>query len=342
MTDRVPLTPDNLQLSRVINDRNSVKDAEQIAVDCNSILFRSGAPETLTDETVDLLRHSLSENSQRAIASDLAQFQEWGGTIPATPETVCAYIADHAGSLAISTITRRVATLSKAHEVSGHPNPCRTEIVRATLRGLNRKHGSAQKQAKPLLRDDLFLTLDALGDSLRDQRDRALLLLGFAGGFRRSELVSLEHDDIETARQGIVVTLRRAKTDQEGVGRKIGISHGRTRHCPVMAIERWITVVGIESGPLFRPITRHGHLAETSLSGDAVSAILRERIEAAGIDPEGYSSHSLRAGFATSAAKAGVSTSKIRAQTGHASDAMLARYIRDGEMFEGNAVSALL
>ncbi|QYZ71952.1 site-specific integrase [Neotabrizicola shimadae] len=192
------------------------------------------------------------------------------------------------------------------------------------------------------MRDDLLLVLDSLGETLRDHRDRALLLLGFAGGFRRSELVALERADIETARQGLIVTIRRSKTDQEAAGRRIGIPHGRTRHCPVTAVEAWLAASGIDTGSLFRPITRHGHVATNPLTGDAVSVLLRERLAAAGIDPEGYSGNSLRAGFATSAAQAGVSTLKIRAQTGHASDAMLARYVREGELFTGNAVGALL
>ncbi|MFZ1726977.1 MAG: integrase, partial [Albidovulum sp.] len=149
---------------------------------------------------------------------DLAHFQTWGGSLPATPAMVCAYIGDHAGQHAVATIQRRLASISKAHEVAGLPNPCRSEIVKATLRGLRRKHGTAQRQAKPLMRDDLLLVLDSLRETLRDQRDRALLLLGFAGGFRRSELVALERADIETARQGLIVTIRRSKTDQEGAG----------------------------------------------------------------------------------------------------------------------------
>jgi integrase len=169
-----------------------------------------------------------------------------------------------------------------------------------------------------------------------------LILLGFAGGFRRSELVTLEKADIEAARQGLIVTIRRSKTDQEGAGRRIGVPHGRTRYCPVAAVEAWLAASFIDAGPLFRPINRHGHVAANPLTGDAVSVLLRARLEEAEIDPEGYSGHSLRAGFATSAAQAGVSTLKIRQQTGHASDAMLARYVREGELFAGNAASALL
>jgi len=296
----------------------------------------------LTTEGADLLRHSLAANSARAYRSDVGHFQRWGGTIPAAAATICRYVADHSGKLTVATIQRRIATLSKAHEAAGVENPCRSEIVKTILRGLKRKHGTAQRQAKPLLRNDLLLVLESLGTTLRDQRDSALLLLGFAGGFRRSELVALERGDIETVRQGLIMTIRRSKTDQEGAGRRIGIPHGRTRHCPVAAVETWLAASSIDTGPLFRPITRHGHVAANPLTGGAVSVLLRERLARAGIGPEGYSGHSLRAGFATSAAQAGVSTLKIRAQTGHASDAMLARYVREGELFNGNAAGVLL
>ena len=181
-----------------------------------------------------------------------------------------------------------------------------------------------------------------MGEGVKDARDRALLLIGFAGGFRRSEIVALNCDDIEHVRQGLIVTLRRSKTDQEGAGRKVGIPFGRTRHCPVLALDRWLAVSKIEVGPVFRPVDRHGRVASERLSGEAVSLIVKERVAAAGNDPAGFSGHSLRAGFATSAVQAGVSTPKIRSQTGHASDAMLARYVRDGELFVDNAAGALL
>jgi integrase len=179
-------------------------------------------------------------------------------------------------------------------------------------------------------------------DSLKDVRDRALLLIGFAGGFRRSELVGLDYGDVQHVRQGIIVRLQRSKTDQLGAGRKIGIPYGRSRHCPVKLLDQWLTRSGITEGRLFRGLNRHGHLLAGQLSGEAVSLIIKERAAAAGFDPSGYSGHSLRAGFATSAAQAGGSSWKIRQITGHASDAMLSRYIRDGELFTDNAAGALL
>ncbi|MDQ2092999.1 site-specific integrase [Rhodalgimonas zhirmunskyi] len=302
-----------------------------------------GSTDLTADEAVEhFIRESLSANTRKAYRADLAHFSDWGGVLPASADLVARYLADHADTLAPSSLARRVATLSKVHKANSWPNPCRSEIVRATMRGIKRVKGTAQDQARPLLREDLFILLDALGDDARSRRDRALLLIGWAGGFRSSELVGLNLPDIEEVREGLVLHLRRSKTDQTGQGRKIGIPLGRTRHCPVAALSAWLGVLNKDEGPIFRPVDRHGNVQPDRLRSDAVSTILRNRLAIAGIDPEGYSGHSLRAGLATSAIKAGVSTYKVRAQTGHASDLMLARYVRDAGLFDGNAAGALL
>lgn len=342
------LTPDNPHLQGPTKSTYESRN-EQFALNCTHEMGRPTLTEQIsppgpTDSGAvdDLVRHSIASSTRVAYASDLKHFVEWGSVLPATPDMIASYIAAHAGNLAVATITRRIATLGKAHQTMGMDNPYQSALVKATLQGLRRKHGTAQKQAKALTRQDLFAILDAMGDSMKDVRDRALLLLGFAGGFRRSELVGLAIADIKHVRQGLIITLRRSKTDQEGAGRKIGIPHGRTRHCPVAAVTEWLTRSGITEGAIFRPINRHGQLQHERLSGDAVSEVIRERLAAAGFDPTGYSGHSLRAGFATSAAQAGASTIKIRQQTGHSSDTMLARYIRDGELFIGNAAGVVL
>ncbi|NRP13981.1 Tyrosine recombinase XerD [Aliiroseovarius sp. xm-m-379] len=313
----------------------------------NPFLSRPTKGEESTDLTADeavehFIRESLSENTRKAYRSDLAHFSGWGGELPATADLVARYLADHADMLASSSLARRIATLSKVHEANGWPNPCRSEVVRATMRGIKRVKGTAQDQARPLLREDLFILLDALGDDVRGKRDRALLLIGWAGGFRSSELVGLDLADIEEVREGLVLHLRRSKTDQTGTGRKIGIPLGRTRHCPVAALSAWLDALRVNDGPIFRPVDRHDNVQPDRLRSDAVSTILRERLARAGINSEGYSGHSLRAGLATSAIKAGVPTYKVRAQTGHASDLMLSRYVRDAGLFDGNAAGALL
>src|SRR5262249_52835564 len=167
--------------------------------------------------------------------------------------------------------------ISKAHEARGLLNPTRSELVRATLRGIKRTRGCAQRQAKALLRDDLLLVLDAMSNGLKDIRDRALLLIGFAGALRRSELVALDVGDIEHVHQGAIITLRRSKTDQGGQGHKIGIPFGRRRWRPVAAFRAWLDVSRIVEGAIFRPVDRHGHVQEARLSGEAVSLVVQEK-----------------------------------------------------------------
>lgn len=317
-----------------------------IAINCKT-QFPYNQLGYLTDTDVDdgirrYVRAGLAESTLKSYAGDFEHFNAWGGHVPASASDVARYLSEHAPVLAVATLERRLAAIAKAHRAAGFASPTKDELVKATFRGIKRVHGTAQRQAMALLRDDLFMVLDAFGDRLKDARDRALLLVGFAGGFRRSELIGLNVEDVEHARQGIIITIRRSKTDQTGQGRRIGIPFGRTRHCPVLALERWLTLSGIDGGPIFRPLTRQGGVRENRLSGEAVSVIIKERVAAAGCDPTAYSGHSLRSGFATSAAQAGASSLKIRAQTGHASDAMLSRYIREGELFSDNAAGQLL
>jgi integrase len=307
--------------------------APSCAVDCNSVSIAKVAA---------YVKAGVAPATRRAYQSDLDHFLAWGGALPATDAQVASYLADYAGALTVATLTRRLAAISVAHEAHKLPNPVQSPLVRATMRGVRREHGVGQRQAKPLLRDDLFDVLAKTGERLKDLRDRALLLTGFAGGLRRSELVAVNCIDIEHVRQGLVITLRRSKTDQEGVGRKIGIPLGRTKWCPVAALDHWLEATDIEEGPVFRRVDRHGRVFPERLSAEAVSSVVRERLAAAGFDPRGHSGHSLRAGFATSAAQVGASMQKIRAQTGHASDSMLTRYIRSAELFLDNAAGRLL
>lgn len=328
MSDNV-LTRDNLHLSGPKKDGL----AHLRAINCIS-----SEPSTVAD----YIRESLAQNTRVAYLSDLAHFESWGGQIPATPETIAEYLVAYADTLSVATLNRRIAALAKVHRSRGFSNSTTAEVVKATLRGLKRVKGTAQRQATPLIKEDLFVVLEAMGSRLKDVRDRALLLLGFAGGFRRSELIGLNCDDLISVRQGLEVTLRRSKTDQSGVGRKIGIPYGRGQWCPVAALEQWQAASRIKEGPVFRPIDRHQRIATNRLSGEAICLVVRERAQAAGINSSGYSGHSLRAGLATSAAQAGASNWKIRQQTGHASDVMLAKYIRDGQIFVGNAAGILL
>lgn len=302
----------------------------------------SSTSEALPANLRGLLTHSLSDNSKRAYRADLRQFEASSRTIPCSPSSVAAYIAELAGSHAAASIQRRLAGIAKAHRAAGFDDPTKAEIVTGTMRGIKRLVGVAQREAKALQRDDLFAALSKMGHRPIDVRDKALLLIGFAGAFRRSELVGLNRGDVDYVRQGIVIRLRRSKTDQHGSGRNIAIPFGRTHWCPVQHLNDWLGQSQIKQGPLFRSINRHGHITAQRLSGEAVSIIVKRRVKAAGFDPKFYSGHSLRAGLATSAAMAGASMWKIRQQTGHASDAMLTRYIRDGDMFTENAAGVVL
>jgi integrase len=296
----------------------------------------------IAEDIEALVRESLSENTRRAYASDMTQFLAWGGSVPASKEMVAAYLSEHAASHSSTTLTRWLASLSKAHRALNVEDPTKDELVRSVLRGIRRRYGRAPQRALPLSRDILFDVLDAIPGDLRGARDRALLLVGFAGGFRRSEVVNLQRADVMKKEEGIIVTLRRSKTDQTGRGRQIGIPFARGRHCAIKTLAEWLERAPPGDNPIFRSIDRHGVTSAEGLSGQAVSLIVRQRLRDAGLDPTGFSGHSLRAGFVTSAAKAGIASWKIRAQTGHASDMMLETYIRDSEMFVGNAAGALL
>lgn len=294
-----------------------------------------------TFDVSDYLRASLSDSSRRSYCADLNQFLSWGGTIPASPEMIAIYLAAHAEQHAIATLARRLASIGKAHTAQSLPSPTDSQLVRATLRGIRRLQGSAQRQVAPAVKEDVLYMIDGLLGT-KGIRDKALLLIGFAGAFRRSELVAIAAADIEQAKQGLIVNLIRSKTDKDGKGRKVAIPYARGAVCPVLALQHWLEVAGITQGPIFRAVNRHGTISDAALTPQAVALIVKERAQAVGLDASKYSGHSLRAGLVTSASQAGVSSWKIRAQTGHKSDAMLARYIRDANIFVDNAAGAVL
>ncbi|MEZ5814220.1 MAG: tyrosine-type recombinase/integrase [Alphaproteobacteria bacterium] len=286
------------------------------------------------------LESSLSENTRTAYKSDLQHFKTCGGDIPCSPEMLAAYLTDHAESLSMATLSRRVIAISKAHTVKGYPDP-RTDLVRLTLKGIKRTHGKPQRQAAPILKEDLTVMLSHAPDNLKGYRDKALLILGFCAALRRSELCAVRVEDLEFTAQGLILTLPRSKTDVLGKGRKIGIPFGRGRICPVTLVRLWREQSSIENGPLFVSIRKGGKPTGEQLSDRSIANIIKHYAEKAGLSPDKYSGHSLRSGLCTSAAQHGVSSWKIRAQTGHRSDSMLARYIRDGDIFTDNAAGAI-
>jgi integrase len=290
---------------------------------------------------VDYVAAAAADNTRRAYQSDLRMFLAWGAVLPSSPEAVAAYLVAHATTLSPVTLSRRLVAIARAHATLGHPNPCQADLVKTTLKGIWRVHGRPQRQVQPAIREDVLAMLPHM-TSTRGIRDRALILIGFAGAFRRSELVALQFADVAFVKEGLTILIRRSKTDQIGEGRKIAIPFARSSACPVGALTNWLDYAGIQSGPLFRFVRKGGAIGTVALSAQSVAAIVKEYAHKAGLHAENYSGHSLRAGLITSAAKAGVSSWKIREQTGHKSDAMMHRYIRDTNIFENNAAGSVL
>jgi integrase len=246
-------------------------------------------------------------------------------------------MADHHKA---STIQRRLSAVSQVHQVKGFESPTKNEVVRSVLKGIRRTIGTAPNEKAPLVAADIREMVAGLPDKLIGTRDRALLLLGFAGAFRRSELVGLNVDDLTFTDDGMVVMLRRSKTDQEGQGRKVGIPSLPTSDaCPVRAVRAWLGASGITEGPVFRSVACGGRLQAKRLSDNAVAEVVKRRLPA-GRDAARFAGHSLRAGFVTSAANGGASIKAIMRQTGHRSLETVMRYMREASLFKGNALGA--
>jgi site-specific recombinase XerD len=263
--------------------------------------------------------------------------------LPATAESLCAFLADQAtlGKRA-STLGRRLAAVRYFHRAAGHETPTGDEKVKAVLSGTRRTIGAAPVRKKAAT-SDLVLGMVPRGHSLRELRNRAILLLGFAGAFRRSELVALDVADIEWTAEGALVTIRRSKTDQEGLGRKVAIPRGE-HACPVAALGAWLDAAGITEGAIFRRVLnkRAQRVTDRRLASRNVAAIVKQGAARLGFDPATFGGHSLRSGLVTIAVRRGVNLMKICDQTGHKSLEMLRVYSRDAELFAGNAAAGLL
>lgn len=303
---------------------------------------QAGALATLTSRAADYLAASMAANTNRAYQSDARQFAAWceaAGVqaLPASPATVALYLVGlaDAGKKA-STIDRARAAIRKAHELAGLDDPTHAAAVVQSLKGIRRTLGSAPTQKAPTLAADIRAMLHTLPDTMKGKRDRALLLLGFAGAFRRAELVAVTVEDINETAEGVTITLPRSKTDQEGRGIVKGILRGSNPDtCPVRALLVWLTAAGITSGPVFRAVDRHGNV-KAPLTAQAVALVVKEAAGAAKLDPAKYAGHSLRAGLVTQAAKNKASVSDIMRQTGHKSVETVNRYIRKANIFEDN------
>jgi len=273
-----------------------------------------------------------SEATRRSYAQAVKHFIQNGGRIPASKKCVAEYLARFAGKLAVATLEHRLIAIHRAHIDAGHVSPTMSAEVKRTMQGIRRSYGTAQRRARALVRDDL-LELLAFVDKLEPMkaaRDRALLLMGFAGAFRRSELVAIRLEDLTHYAHGFEVLLRRSKTDQEGQGRTVFIPKAEGGRCPVKALSEWIALYGVADGPLFPALNKHGHVVRRSLTPQSVSLIVKQAVSRSQ-GPEAarhFSGHSLRAGYVTTAAEIGLQSYQIREVTGHRSDVTLAKYIR--------------
>jgi site-specific recombinase XerD len=295
----------------------------------------------------EFIRASKAENTLRGYQADWRDFCAWCESrglcpLPASPETVAAYIAECAGRLKVGSIQRRLNAIAEAHKAVGLESPTHNALVRNTLKGIRRTLGTAATQKAPALTNEIRAMLEETDAGLIGARDRALILLGFAGAFRRSELVNLDVEDCAFGKDGLTVTLRRSKTDQTGAGRKIGIPYGSNPEtCPVRTVQAWLVLAAVSAGPLFRSINRHGQVRAGRLSAIDVARVVKKLADRAGLDAAKYAGHSLRAGHATAAAIAGASERSIMNQTGHRSVQMVRRYIRDGSLFRENSAGKL-
>ena len=290
-------------------------------------------------ETIKNLRNSKSTNTLRAYQSDYNDFSLFCSkngfqAMPTQPKILALYITHLASYSKYSTLKRRLASISIIHKTNGHYIDTKHPIIVENLMGIKRTNGSNQKGKKPLLINDLKLLIKAIDQSkeknIRKIRDKALVLIGFSGGFRRSELVDLEYEDIEFVTEGVKIFVKRSKTDQSGEGMIKAIPYfDNENFCPVKALDKWIVEAELNDGKIF------------NISDKSVALIIKKYANYAGLDAHRYAGHSLRSGFATSTAESGAEERNIMAMTGHKSTEMVRRYIKEANLFKNNALNKI-
>lgn len=301
---------------------------------------------------------SRAENTKKAYRSDWNHFCAWCDenglkAMPATIDTVTLYITSCADRYKVTTLERRLASISQAHKTAGLESPALVsrEPLHSVWSGIVRSKSRLKQKVAPVLTEDIKLMIDHLPRNadepgnpltLSSLRDRALLLVGFAGAMRRSELAGLHVEDLQFTPDGLRVLIRQSKTDQEGRGQVVGLVHGANPlTCPVRAVRAWMRAAGIHSGPVFRSINRHGNVADKAITGRSIARIIKGTCLRCGLSPELYSGHSLRAGFTTQAARAGKAERVIMRHTRHKSEKMVREYIREGDLFNESPTDAL-
>ena len=306
----------------------------------------------LQEETLLNLQSSKANNTVRAYKSDFKDFGIFCAkngikSLPSEPKIVSLYLTHLSIKDAkISTLKRRLVSIGVIHKLKGYYLDTKHPSIIENIMGIKRRKGSIQKAKKPLLINNLKKIINVIDEQKREEikklRDRSIILIGFSGGFRRNELVSLDYDDLEFVPEGVKINIKRSKTDQFGEGSTKGLPYfNSSKYCPVVSLQKWIEISKITSGPLFRRFRKGSNLSENRLTDQTVALIIKEYLNIAGIDSRNYSGHSLRSGFATSAAESGAEERSIMSMTGHKSTEMVRRYIKEANIFKNNALNKI-
>jgi site-specific recombinase XerD len=304
----------------------------------------------LQKETLLNLQNSKANNTVRAYKSDFNNFelfcaQNGFKSLPSEPKIVSLYLTYlSTKDLKMSTLKRRLVSIGVIHKLKGHYLDTKHPSIIENIMGIKRRKGSNQKGKKPLLINNLKQIINVIDkekiEEIKKLRDRSIILIGFSGGFRRNEIVSLNYEDIDFVQEGLKISLKRSKTDQFGEGSMKGLPYfENSQYCPVVSIRKWIEISKINSGPLFRRFIKGSKLSDNRLSDQTVALLIKDYLEIAGIESRNYSGHSLRSGFATVAADSGADERSIMAMTGHKSTQMVRRYIREANIFKNNALN---
>ena len=306
----------------------------------------------LKEETLKNLKNSKALNTVRAYKSDFEDFglfcvKNGFKNLPSEPNVVSLYLTHLSSKDAkISTIKRRLVSIGVIHKMKGHYLDTKHPIIIENLMGIKRRKGTIQKGKKPLLINDLKHIIDVINKEketdIKKLRNKALLLIGFSGGFRRNELVSLNLEDLDFVFEGVKITIKKSKTDQFGEGLIKGIPHfENSLYCPVTNLKRWLNISKIKKGPIFVKFAKGSKITNHRLTDQSVALIIKSYLAKGGINSRDYSGHSLRSGFATSAAEAGAEERSIMAMTGHKSTEMVRRYIKEANLFKNNALNKI-
>ena len=306
----------------------------------------------LQEETLLNLKSSKAKNTIRAYKSDFNDFglfcaKNGFKSLPSDPNIVSLYLTNlSTKELKMSTLKRRLVSIGVIHKLKGHYLDTKHPSIIENIMGIKRRKGSIQRGKKPLLINSLKQIIKVIDKQQKEEikklRDRSIILVGFSGGFRRSEIVSLNYEDLDFVPEGLKINIRRSKTDQFGEGSVKGLPYfDNSEFCPVISLREWIKVSKISSGPLFRRFIKGSKLSDDRLTDQTVALLIKEYLKLTGLDSKNYSGHSLRSGFATSAAESGAEERSIMAMTGHKSTEMVRRYIKDANLFKENALNKL-